>query len=282
MIAGASASGEQYFSDVDSAYSRFAGSYDAMVGMHPSAARAKAAALSRLTKLVPRGARILDIGCGTGSEAVALARRGYSVVGVDSVEDMVELARARGVASGLPEDRCSFKRMRASELNSENLQGGKFDAAYSFYAVLNLEPRPEEAARRVASLLPPDAPFIVGLLNPTVLFELSVYPFLGKLKGFRKAASRPVRLKVASGGEDEVDCFLHTPVAFAGMCRPWFELKETTGIHFLLPPPREGLLRFPSVLRMVNRMETAVESRFPWNRLGYFSLLTFTRTEAGA
>ncbi|HLF05997.1 MAG TPA: class I SAM-dependent methyltransferase [Thermoplasmata archaeon] len=282
MVVSASVSGEQYFSDVDSAYSRFAGSYDTMVGMHPSAARAKAAALSRLTRLVPRGGRILDIGCGTGTEAVALARRGYSVVGVDSVEKMVEIARERGVASGLPEERCRFAKLRASELTSENVPGGKFDAAYSFYAVLNLEPRPEQAAGRVASLLPAGAPFIVGLLNPTVLFELSVFPFLGKLKGFRKAASRPVRLKVASGGEDEVDCFLHTPAAFAELCQPWFELKEITGIHFLLPPPREGMLRFPTVLRMVNRMETAVESRYPWNRLGYFSLLTFARTEAGA
>jgi SAM-dependent methyltransferase len=280
MVAAAprSAPGSVYYQEVEAAYDRFAGSYDTMVGMHPSAARAKAAALSRLARLVPAGSRLLDIGCGTGTEAVALARRGFSVVGIDSVERMVVLARGRAAAAELPEERCRFERVRASEIPAPDGALGGFGGAYSFYAVLNLEPEPREVARRVARLLPTGAPFIVGLLNPTVLFELSLYTLLLKLKGFRKAASRPVRLKIAAGGEQEVDCFLFTPRAFADLCSPWFRLRETAGIHFLLPPPREGLLRFPAMLRMVNRVESAVESRFPWNRLGYFSLLTLERT----
>ena len=32
---------------------------------------------------LPAGARILDVGCGTGRHAVELARRGYRVTGVD-------------------------------------------------------------------------------------------------------------------------------------------------------------------------------------------------------
>jgi 2-polyprenyl-3-methyl-5-hydroxy-6-metoxy-1,4-benzoquinol methylase len=44
-----------------------------------------------------KSARILDIGCGTGRHAIELARRGYTVTGVDLSES--QLARAREKAA---------------------------------------------------------------------------------------------------------------------------------------------------------------------------------------
>ncbi len=44
--------------------------------------------------------KVLDVGCGTGSHAVILAKRGYQVVGVDLSEVMVKQARVKG--AGLP------------------------------------------------------------------------------------------------------------------------------------------------------------------------------------
>jgi SAM-dependent methyltransferase len=43
--------------------------------------------------LVPPGSRVLDAGCGTGRVAIELARRGYEVVGVDSDDSMLAVAR---------------------------------------------------------------------------------------------------------------------------------------------------------------------------------------------
>jgi len=44
---------------------------------------------------LPRGGRILDIGCGTGIHALYLARRGFSVWGADSSPSMIARARAK-------------------------------------------------------------------------------------------------------------------------------------------------------------------------------------------
>ena len=44
--------------------------------------------------LLPRGARVLDAGCGTGRVALELVRRGHAVVGVDSDASMLAVARA--------------------------------------------------------------------------------------------------------------------------------------------------------------------------------------------
>ncbi len=40
----------------------------------------------------PEGARVLDLACGTGRHAIELARRGFSVVGVDIAADLLEIA----------------------------------------------------------------------------------------------------------------------------------------------------------------------------------------------
>jgi len=47
------------------------------------------------------GERVLDVGCGPGRHALALARRGIDVVGVDLSEDFVALAREAAKGEGL-------------------------------------------------------------------------------------------------------------------------------------------------------------------------------------
>jgi len=47
------------------------------------------------------GQRVLDVGCGPGRHALALARRGFAVVGVDLSPDFVALARDAAAAEGL-------------------------------------------------------------------------------------------------------------------------------------------------------------------------------------
>lgn len=254
--------------------------YDMDVGMNPVAARAKAVAMSELMGLAPAGSRLLDIGCGPGQEAVILARRGYRVLGVDSAMPMVELARER--AAGLPEGAAAFQQMRASEVGALAAGGEKFDAAFSFYAVLNLEPDLKAVAEGVFDLIPPKAPFLVGLLNPTAFFEIALYPVAGRLKGYRKAAQRPVRLKVSRGGSGEVSCYLYSPAAFARFFAPWFSLERVASVHLFLPPPDAKMLRYRTLVRGVNRIEGRLERRWPFRSLGYFSLLTFRRREERA
>ena len=45
-----------------------------------------------IDNLFPSGSRILDLGCGTGDDALHLRRRGVEVYGIDSSQKMVEVA----------------------------------------------------------------------------------------------------------------------------------------------------------------------------------------------
>lgn len=55
-----------------------------------------------LTMLRPQGGeRILDLACGTGRHSLELVRQGFSVVGVEIGEELVEIARGDAAAQGL-------------------------------------------------------------------------------------------------------------------------------------------------------------------------------------
>lgn len=76
---------------------------------------------------------ILDLGCGTGSHAVMLAKRGYVVTGVDRSLHMLETAREKARAEKVD---ISFIQQDISTLTPAPLNGETFDAVISMFAVM--------------------------------------------------------------------------------------------------------------------------------------------------
>ncbi len=56
---------------------------------------------ARLAALFPPGSRVLELGCGTGEDAVWLAQRGVRVVATDASPRMVEMARQKVARDGV-------------------------------------------------------------------------------------------------------------------------------------------------------------------------------------
>ncbi len=96
--------------------------------------------------------RALDVGCGTGTNAVWLAEQGFRVLGIDVSSLAIE--KARGKAGGRNLD-CRFERL---DFLSEPVQGGPFDFVFD-RGCFHVFDQAEERARfaeRVASLLAGD------------------------------------------------------------------------------------------------------------------------------
>jgi SAM-dependent methyltransferase len=105
--------------------------------------------------LLPRGARVLDAGCGTGRVAVELARRGHDVVGVDSDPSM--LVEARRAAPGL-----DWRLEDLAALGEEHASAYDLVVAAGNVVVFLAEGTEQEVVRRLAGALRPGGLLVSG------------------------------------------------------------------------------------------------------------------------
>ena len=92
------------------------------------------------------GKRVLEIGCGIGTDTINFARAGAQVTAVDLSDRSLELAKQRARVFGL-EDRIAFYRSDAERL-SEVVPARPYDLVYSF-GVIHHSPHPERILEEV-------------------------------------------------------------------------------------------------------------------------------------
>jgi SAM-dependent methyltransferase len=105
--------------------------------------------------------RLIDFGCGTGNHAIALANRGFEVVGVDRSAAMLAHAETKAAAAGARS--ASFV---LSDIADLRLGGAPFDAAIMMFAVLGYQQSDEEVRAALATArahLPPNGLLILDI-----------------------------------------------------------------------------------------------------------------------
>jgi SAM-dependent methyltransferase len=108
-----------------------------------------------------RGKRVLDIGCGLGTDTINFARAGARVTAVDLSERSLELAGKRAEIFGLA-DKIVFIQANAEKL-ADSVPVEPYDLVYSF-GVINHTPHPEAAVEQIRRYM-----------NRESLFKIMVY-----------------------------------------------------------------------------------------------------------
>ena len=103
-----------------------------------------------ITKLVPKGLRVADIGTGTGVLAIELALAGLAVIAVDHSDKMLASAKVNAKAAGV----AAQIEFRAGEATALPIRTATVDAALA-HMVLQYMPRPQDALVEMARVLRP-------------------------------------------------------------------------------------------------------------------------------
>ena len=255
------------------AFDAVAAGYDASFGRRPAGLVFRHVVQSRLLALFRRGDRVLDVGCGTGEDALLLASRGVRVVGIDSSPAMIGQARRKAAERGLTTEDCRFEVRAVEDLAVEDLAGGgAFGGAYSNFGALNCADL-RAAGGALAAALRPGAAVVLSLLGPWPLPATLRRALTGLGERRRDHRPRVGGIPLAVG--------YPTPAEARSALGPAFTWTDAYALGVLLPAPEHSLwaAEHPQAFALAAALERAVRG-WPGLRLLGDHLVLEGRREA--
>ena len=113
------------------------------------------------------GSKVLEIGCGAGFMAIALAERGFRVYAIDSAESMIEQAHQNAVESRITD----LLSLDTGDVNTLAFEDGSFDLALAIGLIPWLE-RADLAIQQMARVTRPGGHIILTYANRAGLVSL--------------------------------------------------------------------------------------------------------------
>ena len=252
----------------EASFDAVAASYDATFTDTALGRVLRDAVWERLAASFSRGQRILEFACGTGEDAVQLARRGVAVLATDASAEMVEVARRKAQMAAVEDlvrvEHMSMERLYGGRnvLDRQFAEGGLFDGALSNFGGLNCIGDLPAFAHGLAASLRSGAAAVLCVMGPCVPWEWAW--FLARLQP--RAAFRRMR----RGGCEwrGLRIAYPTPGAVRKAFGPCFRQTRLSALGALLPPTYAGAWgeRHPRTLARLNAMERAIDTTppLPW------------------
>lgn len=223
---------------------------------HPSAQHWRARVISRcIQHFCPQG-RVLDVGGGTGMDALLLMALGFRVTVLEPSTGMGDIARSRGVVV-----------VNSGAEALETLPIGVFDGVLSNFGALNCVPDLAGFGRGLRMRLPVGGVAVLVVMGPFALAEALILAGTGRFR----ALARRRRAAIVPLGEGRV------PVSWwkrRALCHALagFRLIYTEALGAVLPPPDihdgNALLR---------RLDAAVAPLPGFRQVGDHTLYVFRR-----
>ncbi len=268
--------------DTARAFDAVASHYDAVYGPQGNAVMTwmRQESLTLLKATFPPVSYLLEIGCGTGEEALALARSGRRVLATDISPKMASLALAKARAADL-DDRVAALAAPAAGMGA--LQPPTpFDGAYASFGALNCEPHLEQLGAVLARLIRPGGAFVCSVMGRCCPFEMAWFLLHGRPRvAFRRL--HPGWRAAPVAGTEDVEVSVATRYISVRDVRqaffPAFAIERTLSLPLLLPPPYLDAIfrRYRGLFRTLGRLERQLRHCWPWRLWGDHVALVLRR-----
>lgn len=231
---------------------------------------------AELQKIVsPGNLNILEINCGTGIDALFMAKFGNRVLATDIAEEMISTAQKNALNENL-----EFKVLDITQIKNTKFNQ-PFDFIFSNFGGLNcLNPNElTDFLAEIKSLLKPNGQFMAVVMPTFCLFE-SLY-FLAKLspkKAFRRLSKIP---SLANVSGTVVKTWYYNPSFFVKKMASNFVAAKLKPIGFFIPPSYLEPLaqKFPKSFDFLSKMEQKIASIQSLSYLSDHFLISFRKAK---
>jgi ubiquinone/menaquinone biosynthesis C-methylase UbiE len=178
------------------------------------------------------GQHLLELNCGTGTDAIILARRGMNILATDSSPLMLREAQRKVEGAHLGGN-VQTQLLSFHEL--ETLHGRTFDGVYSNLGGLNCTNNLKSLGRNLGMLTRPGGCFIATVMPSFCLWETVAFAARTHWKQALRRRNPAGCLANLHGGL--VQTYYHSPRKFSAAMSEYFEPVELQGLNIFTPPP---------------------------------------------
>lgn len=266
------------FDTIAEAFSRTAEKYDSFAQDHPHLTRLREKVYAHIERYLPQGSYILELNAGTGTDAAALAQRGYRVHATDIAPGMLERVREKverlALADKVTVQNCSFTEL-------DKVEGVLFDAVFSDLGGLNCLPELQPIIRQLPLVLKPG-----GLVTWVLMPRLCLWEMAEILRGNPRLAFRRFSRDgtIAHLEGLTFPMYYFSPRQVIEWFGQDYSLQSLEGLSVLTPTAESKNLtiRWPRLYRLLAWLDDRLSPLRPWSGWGDFFILSmrYCRSQA--
>jgi len=188
--------------------------------------------LSPVISSYQRKIKILELNCGTGEDALELARLGHSVTATDASEKMIQKSREKAELlnrSNIRFETCSFEELHQF-FNME-----RFDLVISNFGGLNCINKKELTllSQQLSVLTEDSGKLFLVIMSRRCLWEIFYFSVKGKWSTAFRRMKRSVMFSI---GENQFSVFYYSPENVKRIFAQFFTYIHSYPVGLLIPP----------------------------------------------
>jgi len=215
---------------------------------------------------------ILEINCGTGEDAIWLAKQKFTVTATDISEKMIAVSKSKKTLENV-----EFRQMDINSLNSY-FSGKNFDLLFSNFGGLNCLSKTELQLffKNATQLLTETGQIVLVIMPKNTLWEQFYFLAKGNFKNIFRRKKDSV---IANVDGEKVVTHYYNPKETINLAAAFFNVKGVYPIGFFIPPSylEPFLKNKSSLVSIISKFENKVKNNSFLSKYADHYLIVFQK-----